>query len=83
MNPHLADGIGIAGGVVMVGAYAYSNVAERIDLTLFNLLNLVGSGCVIVSLVVHFNLPAMLLEIAWAGIAIVGLARGLLGGARR
>lgn len=47
----------------MVGAYAYSNLARSLNFMLFNLLNLVGSGLMVLSLSVHFNLSAMMLEI--------------------
>jgi hypothetical protein len=39
------------------------------------LMNLAGSCLVIVSLLHAFNLPAFLVEAAWAAIALVGLVR--------
>ncbi|PZU08176.1 hypothetical protein [Sphingomonas sp.] len=75
MNPVLADVIGLAGSALMVVAYAYSNMARKVDFLLFNLLNLVGSLLLIVSLLVHFNLASMLLEIVWSIIAALGLAK--------
>ena len=75
MNPVLADIIGLIGGAIMVVAYAYSNVAARLNFMLFNLLNLVGAALLIVSLMVHFNLASMVLEIVWAGIALIGLVK--------
>jgi hypothetical protein len=75
MNPVIADAIGLVGSALMVAAYAYSNMAARIDFLLFNLLNLVGSFLLISSLTVHFNLASMMLEIVWAAIAAVGLAK--------
>lgn len=84
MNPVLADAIGLVGSAVMLGAYAYSNMAKSIHFLTFNLLNLVGSLMLILSLCVHFNLASMLLEIAWTGIALAGLAKALLaGGAKK
>lgn len=38
------------------------------------LLNLTGASLVLVSLIEDFNLAALLLEIAWIGIALQGLA---------
>jgi len=75
MNPVIADAIGLVGSALMVAAYAYSNMAARIDFLFFNLLNLVGSFLLIGSLTVHFNLASMMLEIVWAAIAAVGLAK--------
>lgn len=77
MNPALADAIGIAGGVVLVAGYAYSNMAARVNFALFNALNLIGALLLIVSLLVHFNLASMLLEIVWAAIALLGLVKAL------
>ncbi|AUW60398.1 hypothetical protein C1T17_16710 [Sphingobium sp. SCG-1] len=64
----------------MVIAYAYSNMAAKINFLFFNLLNLVGSLMLIASLTVHFNIASMALEIVWAIIAILGLAKVLRGG---
>jgi hypothetical protein len=44
---------------------------------LFNLLNLIGAALLTVSLLVNFNLPTLVLEIVWMGIALFGLARAL------
>lgn len=73
MSFDFANIVGLAGSALMVIAYAYSNVAKRMNLTVFNLLNLVGSLLLIGSLTVHFNLASMTLEIVWALIAILGL----------
>jgi hypothetical protein len=75
MNPILADAIGLIGSAMMVVAYAYSNMAKTVDFLLFNILNLVGSLLLIVSLSVHFNLASMLLEIVWSIIAVLGLVK--------
>ena len=75
MNPVLADVIGLVGSALMVVAYAYSNIAKTVDFLLFNLLNLAGSLLLIVSLMVHFNLASMLLEIVWSVIAVLGLMK--------
>lgn len=75
MNGTLADTIGIAGSAVMIVAYAYSNLTKRLDLLLFNILNLAGAALLIVSLSVHFNLASMLLEVVWAAIALLGLVK--------
>lgn len=73
MSFDFANIVGLAGSALMVIAYAYSNVAKRMNLTVFNLLNLAGSLLLIGSLTVHFNLASMALEIVWALIAILGL----------
>ncbi len=72
-----ANIVGLIGSAMMVAAYGYSNFAAKINFTLFNLANLIGSLLLIASLAVHFNLASMALEIVWALIAVIGLARPL------
>ena len=77
MNGTLANVVGMIGSALMVIAYAYSNMAKTMDFRLFNLLNLVGALLLIASLTVHFNMASMALEIVWAAIAALGLAKAL------
>ncbi|HEX7781656.1 MAG TPA: hypothetical protein VF509_02495 [Sphingobium sp.] len=72
----------MAGSAMMVAAYAYSNIAARMNFVLFNVVNLVGSLLLIASLTIHFNLGAMAMEIVWAIIALLGLAKALRGRVR-
>jgi len=72
-----ANIVGLVGGAIMVIAFAYSNLTKAMNLVLFNLLNLVGAAMLIASLMVHFNLASMALEIVWAAIATFGLVRAL------
>jgi len=74
-----ANVIGLIGSALFVIAFAYSNMTQAMNFVLFNLLNLVGAVLLIASLSVHFNLAAMVLEIAWAIIAILGLGKAWLG----
>ena len=71
----LASIIGLIGSAMMVGAFAYSNMAKTINFLLFNLLNLFGALLLIASLTVHFNIASMALEIVWAIIALFGLVK--------
>ena len=77
MTFDLANVIGLIGSALMVVAYAYSNIAKILNFTLFNLLNLVGSLLLLYSLTVHFNLASLALEVVWALIALIGLAKAL------
>jgi hypothetical protein len=77
MTVDLATIIGFVGSALMVIAYAYSNMAKRIDFLVFNLLNLVGALLLIYSLTVHMNMASMALEIVWMAIALFGLAQVL------
>ena len=76
-HPVLADAIGLFGSALMVVAYGYSNLAKRVDFVLFNLLNLIGAVMLFASLLVHFNLASMTLEIVWGAIALLGLVKAL------
>jgi hypothetical protein len=78
MNFDLADIVGFTGMAVLVIAYGYSNLSKGLNLILFNLLNLAGALAMIVSLSVHPNKAAMLLEFVWATIALFGLVKALL-----
>ena len=53
MTSWLADAVGLVGSAIMIVAYAYSNMAERVDFVLFNALNLVGALLLFASLCVH------------------------------
>lgn len=75
MTFDLANIIGLVGSALMVIAYAYSNIAKRLNFRIFNLLNLIGALLLIYSLTVHFNVASMALEMAWAIIALIGLAK--------
>ncbi|BAI96986.1 hypothetical protein Sj15T_14380 [Sphingobium sp. TA15] len=77
MTFDFASVIGLVGSGLMVLAYAYSNMAKVLNFTLFNLLNLVGALLLIYSLTVHFNVASMALEVVWAFIALIGLAKAL------
>jgi len=78
----LANIVGLIGGAIMVIAFAYSNLAEAMTLVLFNLLNLIGAVMLGASLLVHFNLASLALEIVWAAIALFGLGKALMTRAR-
>lgn len=77
MTPLLANIIGVMGSVLFIGAFAYANKVEKIDKLLFNAVNLAGAILLLISLWVHFNLAAFILESAWAVIALVGLAKAV------
>ena len=73
IDPLAADIIGIIGSVIFIGAFGYANWAASMNKLWFNALNLVGAVLLLISLSVHFNLAAVVLETAWAVIAFAGL----------
>ena len=78
MIPSLsADIIGLCGSALFIGAFIYANITPLLNKLVFNALNLVGAVLLLISLSVNFNLPAVVLEVAWAAIALFGLIRAL------
>lgn len=77
MSPLLADIIGLAGSALFIAAFTYANLAPALDKVWFNLANLLGSVLLLVSLSVHFNLAAFVLETAWGVVAAGGLVLAL------
>jgi len=73
----VADAIGMIGSLLFIIAFGYANAAKALDKLLFNALNVVGAILLLYSLSVHFNLAAMVLEVAWAMIALWGLISAL------
>ena len=77
ISPLAADIIGICGSVLFIIGFAYANLAKAMDQLLFNALNLGGAILLLISLSVHFNLAAFVLEVAWGAIALAGVVRAL------
>ena len=77
MTSLTADIIGIGGSALFIGAFIYANMAQVLNKLLFNALNLIGAVLLLISLSVNFNLAAVVLEVAWGIIALVGLIRAV------
>lgn len=71
----IADALGLLGSAVFVVAFMYVNAARNLNKRLYNAANLLGSILLLVSLSVHFNLAATVLESVWGLIALVGLVQ--------
>jgi hypothetical protein len=70
----LADWIGIAGSLVIVGAYlAVSQGWVQAQQPAFHLWNLFGAACLLVSLWYRPNAGAILIEVLWSLVAIAAL----------
>lgn len=68
-----ANVIGILGSALIVSAYAYNVYSRSVDPFIYNGTNLLGAVLLTLSLLVHFNLASLLLEIVWIAIALGGL----------
>ena len=77
IGPLAADIIGLCGSVLFIGAFLYANISPAMNKILFNIFNLIGAILLLISLSIHFNLAAFILEVAWAMIAIFGLVTAL------
>ena len=68
--------VGLIGVVLCLLAY-FGLQAGRLrgDGLVFQLTNIVGAGGIVVSLFYHFNLSAMVIEIAWIAISVYGIVR--------
>ena len=73
-----ADVAGFAGAVTILCGFAYQTLRNAAPDFRSNLLNLIGASLLALSLAVNFNLPALCLELAWAGIALIGLVRPMV-----
>ena len=70
------DAAGVAGVLMILVAYAGAT-SGKLDPKRPKalLLNLIGAGLILLSLVYDFNLSAFLMEAAWAAVALFGLIR--------
>jgi hypothetical protein len=75
MTSTAADVVGFLGAIIILGGFAWSTVRNAAPDLLYHLTNFAGASLLAISLMTNFNLPALLLEIAWAGIALFGLVR--------
>lgn len=78
MSDLAADSIGLLGSALFIAAFAYANLAAHLNKFWFNFANLAGSLLLLISLSVHFNLAAFVLETAWGAIALAGIVGAVL-----
>ncbi len=77
--PSLSDAAGLVGVAVILAAYAGAQLRRLDPVKAPSLiLNLIGAGLILVSLVDAFNLAAFLMEAAWMLVAALGLIRVVL-----
>lgn len=75
INPELATLAGFAGMACIVGAYFYLTAKAHPNPFILHGTNLAGAALLTISLLVHMNLPSLVLEGFWAAIALWGLWR--------
>lgn len=76
MNYGLLDLVGNIGVAILMVTYLLLQLNKiRSDDLMYSLLNAVGASLIIVSLLVNFNLSALLMEVFWVLISFVGIYR--------
>lgn len=76
MAYHWFDLVGAAGVLLIVVAYVLLQLDRLSSSTIsFSVLNALGAGLIIVSLVFNFNLSAFLMEAFWFVISLFGAVR--------
>ena len=76
MSYGLLDFVGNIGVVLLIIAYLMLQLNKiRSDGLAYSLLNAVGACLIVVSLLVNFNLSALLMEVFWVLISFVGIYR--------
>ena len=78
MNLQWFDGVGLLGTAIVVGSYFLLQSGRLLGTGLkYQLLNIAGSACILVSLVGGFNVSVALLQCTWIAISVYGVVRGL------
>jgi len=76
MNYGLLDLVGNVGVVILMVTYLLLQLDKLSSNDLaYSLLNAVGASLIVVSLLVNFNLSALLMEVFWVLISFVGIYR--------
>lgn len=76
MNYGLLDLVGNVGVVILMVTYLLLQLNKiRSDDLMYSLLNAVGASLIVLSLLVNFNLSALLMEVFWVLISFVGIYR--------
>ncbi len=72
----IIDIIGWIGSIIVIVAYAL-NINKKLasDATMYYLLNIIGSGCLIVNTIYHNAMPSALVNIIWVFIPVVALIK--------
>jgi len=73
------DGVGLFGSALVVGSYFLLQSGRLSGTGLpYQLINIAGSSCILVSLVGGFNLSVALLQCTWIAISVFGIVRGAM-----
>jgi hypothetical protein len=68
---------GFLGTACIIAAYGYLTISGAPNPFVLHGTNLTGAALLTISLLVHMNLPSLVLEGFWAAIALFGLGKAL------
>ena len=69
--------VGFLGTACIIAAYAYLTFSNAPKAFVLHGTNLAGAALLTISLLVHMNLPSLVLEGFWAAIALFGLGKAV------
>lgn len=73
------DIVGILGAILVVGAYFLNQIGRLPSESLiFPVVNMIGAGLIVWSLLYDFNAGAFFIEACWVLISLVGIIRHLI-----
>ena len=76
MKYGLVDLLGLIGVVIIVVTYLFLQLGKLSSNALaYSLMNAIGASLIVASLLVNFNLSALLMEVFWVLISLVGVYR--------
>jgi hypothetical protein len=76
MKYGMVDFLGIIGVGIIVVTYLFLQLGKlRSDALAYSLMNAIGASLIVVSLLVNFNLSALLMEVFWVLISLLGVYR--------
>jgi hypothetical protein len=78
MNYGVMDFVGNVGVVILIVTYLLLQL-EKIKSTdlFYSVMNALGAGLIVASLIVAFNLSALIIEVFWVLISFIGIGRHL------
>lgn len=76
MKYGLVDLLGLVGVVIIVVTYLFLQLGKLSSNALsYSLMNAIGASLIVLSLLVNFNLSALLMEVFWVLISLLGVYR--------
>lgn len=71
-----SDVVGISGVIILLVAYFLLTTNRMSSQSLsYQLYNFIGAVCILYSLLFHFNLASVAIEVSWIIISVIGMCR--------